>query len=127
MKLLWDTHTFIWFILGENKFSDKVMNEIENPKNDNYLSIVSLWEIGIKVKLGKLEILRPFDKIIDDLTKNGIHILPITFNHLVENMNLELHHRDPFDRLIISQSKVENMPLISKDEIFDKYIRSRIW
>jgi PIN domain nuclease of toxin-antitoxin system len=127
MKLLWDTHTFIWLILGDEKLSEHAKNEIENPENDHYLSIASLWEIGIKVKLGKLEILQPFENIINDVTKNGINILPINFNHLVENMNLELHHRDPFDRLIISQSKAENMNIISKDEIFDKYINNRIW
>jgi PIN domain nuclease of toxin-antitoxin system len=127
MKLLWDTHTFIWLILGDEKLSKQAKNEIENPENDHYLSIASLWEIGIKVKLGKLEILQPFENIINDVTKNGISILPINFNHLVENMNLDLHHRDPFDRLIISQSKAENMSLLSKDEIFDKYVNNRIW
>jgi PIN domain nuclease of toxin-antitoxin system len=127
MKLLWDTHTFIWLILGDEKLSEQAKIEIENPENDHYLSIASLWEIGIKVKLGKLEILQPFENIINDVTKNGINILPINFNHLVENMSLELHHRDPFDRLIISQSKAENMFIISKDEIFDKYINNRIW
>jgi PIN domain nuclease of toxin-antitoxin system len=127
MKLLWDTHTFIWLILGDEKLSEQAKNEIENPENDHYLSIASLWEIGIKVKLGKLEILQPFENIINDVTKNGINILPINFNHLVENMNLDLHHRDPFDRLIISQSKAENMSLLSKDEIFDKYVNNRIW
>jgi PIN domain nuclease of toxin-antitoxin system len=127
MKLLWDTHTFIWLILGDEKLSEHAKNEIENPENDHYLSIASLWEIGIKVKLGKLEILQPFENIINDVTKNGINILPINFNHLVENMNLDLHHRDPFDRLIISQSKAENMSLLSKDEIFDKYVNNRIW
>jgi PIN domain nuclease of toxin-antitoxin system len=127
MKLLWDTHTFIWLILGDEKLSKQAKNEIENPENDHYLSIASLWEIGIKVKLGKLEILQPFENIINDVTKNGINILPINFNHLVENMNLDLHHRDPFDRLIISQSKAENMSLLSKDEIFDKYVNNRIW
>ena len=127
MKLLWDTHTFIWLILGDNKLSEKAKNEIENPKNEHFLSIASLWEIGIKVKLGKLEILKPFENIIDDVTKNGINILPINFKHLVESMNLELHHRDPFDRLIISQGKAENMSIISRDEVFDKYINYRIW
>ena len=117
----------MWLILGDNKLSENAKNEIENPKNIHYLSIVSLWEIGIKVKLGKLEILKPFEKIIEDVNKNGINILSINFNHLVESMNLELHHRDPFDRLIISQSKAENMILISKDEVFDKYLNNRIW
>jgi PIN domain nuclease of toxin-antitoxin system len=126
MNLLLDAHTFIWFVSGDSKLSLKAKQEIENPGNLIFFSIASLWEMSLKIKIGKLSIQKPFEKVINDVTDNGIEILPINFTHLIENTKLPFHHRDPFDRIIISQSLVENMNIVSRDIIFDKYLSSRI-
>jgi PIN domain nuclease of toxin-antitoxin system len=127
MNLLLDAHTFIWFVSGDSNLSLKARQEIENPGNLIFFSIASLWEMSLKIKIGKLSIQKPFEEVINDVTENGIEILPISFTHLIENTKLPFHHRDPFDRIIISQSIVENMNIVSRDAIFDKYLSSRIW
>ncbi len=131
MKLLWDTHTFLWFIAGNAELSENVKREVVSPDNENYISIVSLWEISIKTALGKLQINGDYTRIIDDIVNNGIRILAIDFSHTVEQNQLPFIHRDPFDRLIVAQSIVEGMMLVSKDRIFDDYLVNkpvhRIW
>lgn len=131
MKLLWDTHTFLWFLAGSNEISSKVRQTIENPSNEHFISIAGLWEISIKTALGKLTIQGGYQTVIQDVTDNGIQILSINFAHTVQQNQLPLHHRDPFDRLIVSQAMVEGMNLISRDDIFDEYLKNqaikRIW
>ena len=132
MKNILDTHTFIWFVEGSPELSKNARNIIENINNDNYISIASLWEMSIKVGLGKLILkVGDFAKIIDSINENGFQILDINFQHTVENSKLPLIHRDPFDRMIISQGIVENMHIIGKDAIFDDYLKDkrikRIW
>lgn len=90
------------------------------------MSIASLWEITIKVKLGKLEIKGTVESIADDITENNFNVLAINFAHIVENYTLDFHHRDPFDRIIIAQAKVERMHVIGKDQIFDQYLSEDI-
>jgi PIN domain nuclease of toxin-antitoxin system len=131
MKLLWDTHTFLWFVAGSNQINEKVRKYIEKAESENYISIASLWEISIKTALGKLSIQGEYKSVIDDVQSNGISILPINFAHTVCQNQLPLIHRDPFDRIIVSQAIVENMNFISIDEIFDEYLKDanikRIW
>ena len=127
MNLLLDTHTFIWFITGSEQLSRKAKSFIENPSNENYISMASLWEISVKVNIKKLELGKDFKYVIKDVYSNGFQVLSIGFPHLIEYSGLPLHHRDPFDRLIISQSRVENMSIIGRDEVFDSYITNRIW
>ena len=127
MNIILDTHSFIWFINGDNNLSAKARKEIENPANINFISIASIWEMAIKVSLDRLEIMRPFEDIKNQIDNNGFEILPILFEHTLKLTNLTFHHRDPFDRLIIAQSVVEKMPIISKDKLFDKYKVKRIW
>lgn len=95
------------------------------------MGIASLWEISIKTSLGKLEIAGSYELVIEDINRNGIEILPINFSHTVKQNQLPFHHRDPFDRMIISQALVENMDLISRDEHFDPYLLkepiARVW
>jgi PIN domain nuclease of toxin-antitoxin system len=124
MKLLWDTHTFLWFVAGSNQISDKARKYIETAESENYISIASLWEISIKTALGKLSIQGKYESVIDDVQNNGIIILPINFVHTVCQNQLPLLHRDPFDRIIVSQAITENMYLISADEIFDEYLKN---
>lgn len=132
MNILLDTHTFIWFIQGSTELSIAAREKIEESKNSSFISVASLWEMSIKFNLGKLTIKdNSFKTIIEDIKENGIQILDINFNHLIENVNLYSHHRDPFDRLIIAQAISEKMDIIGRDMIFDNYLKDkkvkRIW
>ncbi|HEX8376361.1 MAG TPA: type II toxin-antitoxin system VapC family toxin [Pedobacter sp.] len=121
MQLLLDTHTFIWFINGDNLLPDEVIGNIKNLKNKCFISIASIWEISIKSSLNKLKLKSGFDKIITFLIDNDIQILPITFEHIQLLNTLDFHHRDPFDRIIIAQGACEGLTIITKDENFIKY------
>ena len=128
MKYLLDTHTLLWFLKGEKKLSDKARQLIDDRHNKKYLSIVSLWEIAIKVSLGKLVLNKPFERLFpEQLDFNRIEILDITADSLIKLTTLSFHHRDPFDRLIIAQALVEELPIIGADTAFDAYGISREW
>lgn len=127
MKLLLDTHAFIWFVDNDARLPQKTKNQIENINNTIQISIASLWEIAIKISLEKLKISEPLEKIIELIADNGFEILPILPEHIIDISRLEFHHRDPFDRIIIIQGLTENLLIVSKDEIFDKYGVKRIW
>lgn len=127
MQLLLDTHTFIWFISGDQALPQRALNAIKDTDNKCYISIASIWEIAIKFSLKKLELKSDFDNIIDFLAANDIEILPINFQHLQKVIGLEFHHRDPFDRIIIAQGLVENLTIITKDENFPKYTDRLLW
>lgn len=128
MRLLLDTHAFLWFIMGSANLSVNARALIENPANERLLSVASLWEVAIKVSLGKLTLSAPFDELIPaQLKLNGIDLLSIKVDHLSTLTTLPFHHRDPFDRLIIAQSMVEKLPVISIDAAFDIYGVTRNW
>ncbi len=127
MKLLIDTHTFIWFINESPQLSADVKNLLESNV-ELLLSIASLWEIAIKVSIGKLTLPDTYDKFIPQQVQlNDIEILPISMAHLAVVTNLPFHHRDPFDRILIVQAMVEKVSIVSTDGIFDSYGISRIW
>ena len=127
IKNLLDTHTFLWFIDGNENLSPKALEHIENENAQNFISIVSLWEIAIKLSLGKLEVNIPFKQIEDVVFKNNFQILPISFTDLLKLSELPFHHRDPFDRLLIAQCINNEMMFLSKDENVSKYNASIIW
>jgi PIN domain nuclease of toxin-antitoxin system len=127
MQYLLDTHTFLWFLEGDNQLSNKVKNEITDIKNTYFISIASLWEIAIKSSLGKLNLKFPFDNLTSYLSTNDIEIIPITFDHIQTLRNLELHHRDPFDRLLIAQAIKENLIILTRDSNFFKYTVQIVW
>ncbi len=127
MQYLLDTHTLLWFLEGDDQLPAPLRKEIEDIHNACFISIASLWEIAIKSSLKKLELKSDFDKIVDFLAENDIEILPITFEHLQRVLTLEFHHRDPFDRIIISQGLVERLTLLSKDEHFPSYTDRILW
>ena len=131
MQYLIDTHVFIWFIENSPKLPQSIKDLIEDERSDIFISIASIWEISIKTSIEKLPLNRRFEELIDVLNDNLIEILPIKFAHTVENNQLLFHHRDPFDRIIISQAIVENIDFISADAAFDKYLNGksvkRIW
>lgn len=126
MRQLLDTHTFIWFITGNSRINSKVRSQIEN--NDNLLSIASLWEIAIKSSLSRLDLELSIEQLVEEhIAANGIEILNINTQHIAVVANLPLHHRDPFDRLIISQAMVEELPIVGVDKAFDSYSVRRLW
>jgi PIN domain nuclease of toxin-antitoxin system len=127
MNYLIDTHALIWFLNGDNDFSDKAKKAIEDNDAINFISIASLWEIAIKISLGKLELKTPFVKISEQIANNGFQILPITFEDTLILSSLPFHHRDPFNRIIISQSFNNKLTIISKDRYFDAYQVALIW
>ncbi len=131
MQYLIDTHVFLWFVSQAKELSLTAKTLIEDGRNEIFISIASLWEISIKTALGKLTINGKYETVIDDVNDNSIQILPINFAHTVEHNRLPFHHRDPFDRIIVSQAIVENMNFISADAIFDDYLKGksikRIW
>lgn len=128
MKILLDTHTFLWFASGSPELSTDARTIIEDPDNEAWLSPVSLWEIAIKVSIGKLALIAPFDVIIPQYMKdNDIKLLDIIITHTSAVATLPFHHRDPFDRLIIAQAIVEGMDVVSIDAAFDSYPITRIW
>jgi len=128
VNLLLDTHAFLWFIGGNASLSKKARALIEDETNRVFLSTASLWEIAIKISLGKLALSEPFEVLIpEQLSSNGIDLLDLSISHTARIVTLPFHHRDPFDRLLAVQTQVEGMTLISKDEIFDAYAISRLW
>ena len=127
MRYLLDTHTLLWFLQDDPQLPERVGNEITNIENSCYVSIASLWEVAIKINLGKLAIKFPFVKFASYLVENDIEVLQIGFDHLIQVATLDLHHRDPFDRIIIAQGLVENLTIITKDEHFPSYTDRILW
>ncbi len=128
MKLLLDTHAFLWFIMGSSNLSGNARTLIEDPANERLLSVASLWEVAIKVSLGKLTLSAPFEHLIPaQLTLNGIELLNIKVDHLSRLTSLPFHHRDPFDRLIAAQALVENIRVVGVDAALDTYGVTRHW
>ena len=127
MKYLFDTHVFIWYALGDERLSPRAKDLIDS-RHDRFISMASIWEIAIKVNIGHLEFREPFDKIVTDQFRiNGYKLLNLKLQHLFKLSSLPLYHRDPFDRSIISQALVENMPIVSVGEKFHNYGVDIIW
>ena len=121
MSYLLDTHTFLWFVEGNKQLPQNIISRINNINQSCYISIASFWEIAIKLQLGKLELDIEFNELFKFAQRNQIEIIEISELHLMALLDLEPHHKDPFDRLIISQSIVENLTLLSKDTQMSKY------
>ena len=127
MRLLLDTHTFLWFIDDNARLSSTARSLLESD-NDLVLSTASLWEIAIKLSIGKLSLPQPFETFVrKQLSVNAIDILQIDTAHLSVVATLPFHHRDPFDRLLVAQAKVEQLPIVSADTEFNKYSIKRLW
>lgn len=122
MKLLLDTHIFLWWDSEPTKLSNNVLTALTDPRNSLFLSVVSVWEMQIKKDIGKLSLrIGLADMLIEQETKNQIKILPIEAKHIFGLETMPQHHKDPFDRLIIAQAIVEDLTVISNDGIFSSY------
>jgi PIN domain nuclease of toxin-antitoxin system len=128
MNILLDTHTFLWFVDDNPRLSQTARVLIESEDSQPFLSAASLWEIAIKISLGKLTLKQPYETFIpQQLALNGIGVLNIAMEHTTAIATLPFHHRDPFDRLLAVQAKIEDMTLVSADPIFDSYGVKRVW
>lgn len=128
MRYLVDTHTFLWFIMDDPNLSKNAKIEVEHAQNELYLSVASLWEMAIKISLSKLQIPSPFADFVEThITANDFQLLTILPHHLDVVSRLDFHHRDPFDRLLVSQSLTDQIPIISADAALDRYGVNRIW
>jgi PIN domain nuclease of toxin-antitoxin system len=128
MKVLLDTHAFLYFISGSPDLSTVARITIESPNNERLLSVASLWEIAIKVSIQKLQIGMTMSELVKrEVHGNAIQVLAIEADHLDRLSSLPFHHKDPFDRLMIAQSFAANVPLISKDSAFGAYGVKTIW
>lgn len=127
MNLLLDTQTMLWFVAGDDRLSAKAKNAIESRDTNSYISIASWWEIAIKCSLGKLTIDTPLDVFISERVDEGFRVLPIETDHLPGLIHLPFHHRDPFDRLIISQAMSEDMAVCTSDSRFTSYDIRILW
>ncbi len=128
MNLLLDTHTLLWFVLGDAKLSVTARRLIEDAANIKFVSPAAYWEIAIKISIGKYALNEPYDTFMDRaIRQNGFLILPIEPRHTSLLTNLPFHHRDPFDRLMIVQAMAEGFALVSTDSAFDAYSIQRLW
>ncbi|HZS09824.1 MAG TPA: type II toxin-antitoxin system VapC family toxin [Blastocatellia bacterium] len=128
MRLLLDTHAFLWFILNDQQLSATARGLIADPNNEIEISPASYWEIAIKISIGKYSLAEPLADFIErEVATNQFHILSIEPRHVAPLTSLPFHHRDPFDRLIIAQGMVEQIPVVSADAAFDDYPVTRLW
>jgi PIN domain nuclease of toxin-antitoxin system len=128
MKLLLDTHTFLWLDSSPEKLSQRALAACEDPTNQLYLSVVSAWEIQIKRQINRLRLDVPLEQMIrGQESANDLRILPVGLRHVYVLDELPLHHNDPFDRLLIAQAKAEQAWLVSGDNRFQPYPVDVIW
>ena len=121
MRVLLDTNTFLWYIRGDERLSQVALKTIENPNNDVLISTVSLWEMAIKINIGKLKFDFSWSELLKKIAENDFTLLEVFPTHIEPLLNLPLHHRDPFDRLLVAQAMIEGMPILSSDEILGLY------
>ncbi len=128
MKLLLDTHAFVWWESAPEKLPPSVISLCKDRSNALLLSMVAAWEIQIKSQLGRLKFATPLADVIENqIRSNGFQLLPIELAHVLALENLSWHHKDPFDRLLIAQAMVEGVPVISSDPMFAKYPIQVLW
>ncbi len=128
MKLLFDTHAFMWWDGAPTNLSAQALALCQDPANTLLLSVASVWEMQIKLHLGRLKLDLPLAEIVDSQRRtNNIVVLPIALDHVLALESLPDHHKDPFDRLLIAQAIVEGASLITNDPIVQKYPAQVVW
>ncbi|MFM2295418.1 MAG: hypothetical protein RLZZ350_1831 [Verrucomicrobiota bacterium] len=128
MKFIADTHAFLWFVTDATSLSPTAKRLLEAPDSDRLLSIASIWEIAIKHRLGKLNFAHPLDEFLPtQISVNQFRLLNISLAHTLKVTQLPLHHRDPFDRMLVAQALSENLPVLSNDSARDAYGVKRLW
>lgn len=128
MRLLLDTHTFLWWINNDPLLSESARVAIASERNECFLSLASCWELAIKTSIGKLRLTKSVERFIpEELAANDFQLLTLDFRHVAKVETLPFHHRDPFDRLLVAQVLTERMTIISADTVLSEYGVKRIW
>jgi PIN domain nuclease of toxin-antitoxin system len=128
VRVLLDTHAFLWWIAGTPELGRRARAAVADPDNEVLFSLVSCWELAIKHSLGKLRVPGSLDKFMpEQLRLNGFGLLGVELAHVLRVGNLPFHHRDPFDRLLASQALEEQLAIVSADRVFRKYGVTTIW
>jgi PIN domain nuclease of toxin-antitoxin system len=128
VRLLLDTHAFLWWVAGGGELSRKARSAIGRSANTCHVSVASAWEIAVKVSLGLLRIDAPLERFVpEQLAANGFLPLAIDLRHTARVANLPFHHRDPFDRLLVAQALTEELTIVTADRIFARYGVKRVW
>ena len=127
MNVLLDTHAAVWFFMDDDKMPESTKKAICNLDNVIHISIASLWEVAIKLSIGKLVLDNGFDGFLDAIYKNEFTLIEIEPKHIKAVMNLPQIHRDPFDRIIVAQAQTENMAVITADKNIMRYEIKTLW
>ena len=130
MRALLDTHAFLWWVEGDERVTDRVRQVVLDDSNEVFFSVVSAWEIVVKMKLKRLVVPDDVPSFVrEEIAWYGFHVLPMSMEHALRVYELPDHprHKDPFDRLMVAQALAENMSLISNDQVLDHYGVTRIW
>jgi PIN domain nuclease of toxin-antitoxin system len=127
MRLLLDTNAFLWFAGGDRRLTRRARRAIEAPDAELVLSAASVWEMAIKARLGRLTLPGPVDAYVAAKRAAGVALLPIDWSHAAAVESLPLHHRDPFDRLLVAQARAEHLPMVTADAVFARYGIETIW
>jgi len=128
VRLLLDTQAMVWTLLDDPRLTNTARAAIADPENEILVSPASLWEIAIKISLGKYSLNEDFTTFMETrLPQNGFVQLPIHVKHLAVVATLPFHHRDPFDRLIVAQAMAEQVAVVSSDAALDAYPITRLW
>ena len=128
MKLLLDTHAFLWWVEGAPALGRRAKAAVADPDNEVFFSVASCWELAIKLSLGKLRLAQALDRFIpEQLTQNGFSLFAVDFRHVIGVADLPFHHRDPFDRLLAAQALQDRLAIVSADRVFRKYGVTVVW
>ena len=127
MKLLLDTHAFIWATEDDQQLSGRAAKAIALSSNEVFVSAVCAWEIAIKVSLKKLQLSVPLEERMRGMAAAGYQHLPVDWSHAAATAELPFHHKDPFDRMLAAQARVEGMTLVSRDPVFKKFGIKTLW
>ena len=128
MRLLLDTHAYLWWVEGAPALGRRARAAVANPDNEVFFSIASCWELAIKLSLGKLRLTQGLDRFVpDQLARNGFVLAGLDFRHVVRVSDLPFHHRDPFDRVLVAQALQDELAIVSADRVFRKYGVTVVW
>lgn len=127
MRLLVDTHAFLWFVAGDARLSRTARRAMEHDEAEISLSAATVWEMAIKANLGRLTLPAPASDYVADKARAGVRMLPVDWSHAAAVERLPFHHRDPFDRMLIAQAQAERLAIVTGDRMFRRYGVPVIW